>query len=169
LLDGVDAVVNCVGILDSGGKDAVRDVHVVATVALFNACHAAGIRCVVHFSAIGVEREQPSAFSATKLEADNRLAELGLDWVILRPSVVLGRSAYGASALLRGVAALPGVVPVMPGTAPIQPVMLDDVVAAVEFFLQPQALSRIALDLAGPERLTFTEVALAYRRWLGLP
>lgn len=169
LLDGVDAVVNCVGILDSGGSDTVRDVHVVATVALFNACHAAGIRRVVHFSAIGVEREQPSAFSATKLEADNRLAELDLDWVILRPSVVLGRSAYGASALLRGVAALPGVVPVMPDTAPIQPVMLDDVVATVEFFLRPQAPSRIALDLAGPERLTFTEIALAYRRWLGLP
>lgn len=167
LLDGIDAVVNCVGILDSSAGDDVRDVHVTATVALFQACAAAGIRRVVHFSAIGVERAQPSAFSATKFEADKELAALDLDWIILRPSVVLGRSAYGASALLRGVAALPGILPVMPGTAPLQVVTLDDVAATVAFFLRPEAPSRLALELAGPERLTFTEVALAYRRWLG--
>ncbi len=169
LLDGIDAVVNCVGILDSGASDDVRDVHVTATVALFEACQAAGIRRLVHFSAIGVDREQPSAFSKTKLEADKALAALDLDWIILRPSVVLGRSAYGASALLRGIAALPGILPVMPGTAPLQVVMLDDVAATVAFFLRTGAPSRLALELAGPERLTFTEVALAYRRWLGFP
>lgn len=167
LLDGIDAVVNCVGILDSGAGDDVRQVHVTATVALFEACQAAGIRRVVHFSAIGVDREQPSAFSKTKLEADKALAALDLDWIILRPSVVLGRSAYGASALLRGVAALPGFLPVMPDTAPLQVVTLDDVTATVAYFLRPDAPSRLTLELAGPERLTFTEVALAYRRWLG--
>jgi uncharacterized protein YbjT (DUF2867 family) len=168
-LAGMDAVVNCVGMLQSNATDKLDAVHVRAALALFTACEQAGIRRVIQFSAIGVDRAQPSPFSATKLEADEAVQKLDLDWVILRPSVVLGRSAYGASALLRGVAALPAFLPVMPDTERLQVVALDDVVDTVEFFLSPAAPARRAVELAGPERLTFTEVALAYRRWLGFP
>ena len=169
ILDGVDAVVNCVGILDSSTGEDIRDVQVRATVALFQACEAAGVRRVIHFSAVGVNCEQPSNFSSTKFEADRALAATGLDWVILRPSVVLGRGVYGASALMRGIAGLPGVVPVMPDTAPLQVVQLDDVTETVDFFLRTDAPARQTLELVGPERLTFTEVVLQLRVWLGLP
>lgn len=70
---------------------------------------------VIHFSAIGVNREQPSAFSSSKLAGDRALMARDLDWVILRPSVVVGWPVFGASALIRGLAALP-VLPSMPGT-----------------------------------------------------
>jgi uncharacterized protein YbjT (DUF2867 family) len=168
-LAGLDAVVNCVGMLQSSAADNLDDVHGRAAIALFTACEQAGIRRVIQFSAIGVDRAQPSSFSASKLQADQALAKLDLDWVILRPSVVLGRGAYGASALIRGVAALPGFLPVMPDTERLQVVALDDVAATVEFFLSPGAPARCAVELVGPERLTFTEMALAYRRWLGFP
>src|SRR3954449_9896256 len=69
-------------------------------------------------------------------------------------------------ALFRGLAALP-VLPVMPDTGPLQIVQLDDVVATVLFFLAPSAPSRVALDLAGPERLSFAEIVRRYRAWLG--
>ena len=89
-----------------------------------------------------------------------------LDWIILRPSVVVGRPAYGGSALFRGLASLP-VLPVMPNTGLLQVVQLDDVADTVLFFLAPGAPTRLALDLAGPEQLPFTEVVRKYRRWLG--
>jgi hypothetical protein len=121
---------------------------------------------VVHFSAIGVDREARTAFSRTKLEGDRRLMASDLDWIILRPSVVVGRPAYGGSALFRGLASLP-VLPVMPNTGLLQVVQLDDVADTVLFFLAPGAPTRLALDLAGPEQLPFTEVVRKYRRWLG--
>ena len=49
----------------------------------------------------------------------------------------------------------------------LQVVQLDDVADTVLFFLAPGAPTRLALDLAGPEQLPFTEVVRKYRGWLG--
>lgn len=164
---GIDAVVNCAGALQDGGNDDVRSVHVDGTIALFQACERAGVKRVVHISAIGIDRETPTKFSATKLIADNDLAARNIDWVILRPSVVYGRNAYGGSALLRAAAALPGFVPVFPDTADLQLVHLDDVAKTVAFFLKPNAHARVTLELAGPERLSLVQFVKSFRRWLG--
>lgn len=165
-LSDVDAVVNCVGLLQNAPGESVEDAHARGPGALFEACERAGVRRVIHISAMGVDRLQPSDFSRTKLAGEAELTKRDLDWVILRPSVVFGRTAYGGSALVRGLAALPW-LPVMPKSGDLQVVQLDDVVRTIEFFLQPTAPSRIAVDVAGPERLSFTDVVLAYRRWLG--
>src|SRR5262245_32996943 len=69
LLAGVDAVVNCVGVLQDGGGDDVQAVQVQGTCALFDACAQAGIRRVVHISAIGASAEGPTAFARTKAQA----------------------------------------------------------------------------------------------------
>jgi uncharacterized protein YbjT (DUF2867 family) len=166
LLQGVDAVVNCVGALQDAPGTSVDELHHTGVQVLFEACAEAGVRRVIHFSAIGVDRATPSAFSASKRAGDSALAQLKLDWIILRPSVVLGQAAFGGSALFRGAAALP-VLPELPATAPLQIVQLDDVVQTVVFFLDPQSPSRIALEICGLEGYSFNEVVGAYRRWLG--
>jgi hypothetical protein len=135
---------------------------------LFTACEQLGIRRVIHFSAIGVDRDTPSAFSETKLSGDKALMARDLDWIILRPSVVIGRSAYGASALMRGLAALPA-LPVMPRTGQLQIVLLEDVVRAAEYFLGPAAPTRKIVELAGPNRYTFSEVVALFRGWYRWP
>jgi uncharacterized protein YbjT (DUF2867 family) len=167
-LNGIDAVVNCAGVLQDAPGDSTAAVHATGISALFAACAGAGLRRVVHLSAIGVDRETPTAFSRSKLEGDQALMALDLDWVILRPSVIVGRAAYGGSALFRGLAALP-IIPVLPRTAPLQVVQLEDVVGTIAFFVNPDTPSRLVLELAGPKRLSMTEVVQAYRRWFGWP
>lgn len=165
-LSGIEAVVNCAGALQSGPADSVRGAHQDGPAVLFAACEGARIRRVIHFSAVGVDRETPTGFSLTKLRGDEALMARDLDWVILRPSVVVGRAAHGGSALFRGLAWLP-ILPVMPDTGPLQAVQLDEVVDTVLFFLKAEAPARVALDLAGPEPQSFAEIVRAYRRWLG--
>jgi uncharacterized protein YbjT (DUF2867 family) len=168
-LAGVDAVVNCAGVLQDSPRDSsTAGVHTHGIAALFAACERAGVRRIVHLSAIGVDRNAPTAFSRSKFEGDKALMARDLDWVILRPSVVVGRPAYGGSALFRGLAALP-VLPVVPDTGPLQIVQLDDVTRTILFFLRPDAPARKALDIAGPERLALSDVIQTYRRWLGWP
>src|SRR5262245_32064017 len=165
-LDGVDAVVNCAGVLQDSACDSTAAAHAEGPVALFAACEKSGIRRVIHVSAIGVDRGTPTAFSRTKAQGDRALMATGLDWVILRPSVVIGRAAYGGSALFRGLAALP-VVPYVQGAGKLRLVQLDDVVETVIHFLRPDAPARVALEIAGREALDFNDVVAAYRSWYG--
>jgi uncharacterized protein YbjT (DUF2867 family) len=165
-LTGIDAVVNCAGVLQDSPYESTRAVHVDGIAALFAACEHLGVRRVVHLSAIGVDREAPTPFSHSKLEGDRALMSHELDWVILRPSVVVGAAAYGGSALFRGLAALP-FLPVMPDTGLLQPVQLDDVVETVLLCLTSKVPPRSALELAGPDRLSVVEIVRRYRSWLG--
>ncbi len=165
-LAAVDAVVNCAGVLQDGPRDSTAAVHVAAADALFAACERMGVRRIVQVSALGVDRGAATAFARTKLAGDAALMARNLDWVILRPSLVVGRAAYGGSALLRALAALP-LTPRVARAGPLQVVQLDDLVRTVLFFLAPDAPARIALDIVGPEPLTFEAVVIAYRRWLG--
>lgn len=162
ILKGIDAVVNAAGALQ--GQD-MRGVHISGSGALYAACEAEGIRRVILLSAIGANRDAASIFSRTKRDGEIALTSRDLDWVVLRLSVVMGRAAYGGSALLRGLASLP-VLPVMPDTAPIQRVHIDDVVETVVFFLRADAPSRVALDLAGPRQMIFSDAVALLRRWL---
>lgn len=165
-LTGIDAVVNCAGVLQDSPYERTADVHAKGPAALFAACEQAGVRRVIHFSAIGVDRATPSAFSQSKAMGDEDLSKRNLDWIILRPSVVVGTSAYGGSALFRGLAALP-ILPLARDTGLLQVVQLDDVVETVVRLLKPDAPARLALELCGPERIPFADVVARYRRWLG--
>jgi uncharacterized protein YbjT (DUF2867 family) len=165
-LAGVDAVVNCAGVLQDSSRDSPSRIHRDMPAALWRACEAAGVRRAIHFSALGVDRGGLTAFSTTKREGEAALEASGLDWVILRPSVVVGRAAYGGSALFRALASLP-VFPSPSEAGAVDVVQLDDVAETVARLIEPGAASRLALDLAGPDRLAFAEVVGAYRRWLG--
>jgi uncharacterized protein YbjT (DUF2867 family) len=166
-LGSIDAVVNCAGVLQDGPRDSTAGVKEGVTV-LFRACEHAGVRRVVHVSALGVDRHASTAFARSKLAGDEALMACDLDWVILRPSVVVGRAAYGGSALIRGLAAMP-ILPLVPDAGESQIVHLDDLVESVLFFLQPDAPARHVLEIVGPQRWSFEAVIRLFRQWLRLP
>ena len=49
-LTGIDAVVNCAGVLQDSPRESTKGVHVEGVSALFAACEAEGVRRVIHFS-----------------------------------------------------------------------------------------------------------------------
>lgn len=165
-LAGMDAVVNCAGLLQDAPGESVRAIHETAAATLAQACPAAGVKRIVQISAIGLDSATPTAFSRTKRAGDAALLASGLDVVVLRPAVVVGRQAYGGSALFRGLAALP-ILPVVPGTGTLDIVQLDDLAETIAYFLRPGAPAGMVLDLPGPEHLAFADVIRLYRRWLG--
>lgn len=165
LLAGVDAVVNCAGIFADTGTARVDAINARGAAALFQACAEAGVRRVVHLSAIGAG-DALTPFAKSKLAAERALQAHDLDWVILRPSIVFGAAASGGSGLLRGLAALP-VLPAPRRAGPLQVVALEDVTATIVALVAPASPSRIVLDLVGSERTGFAETVQIVRRWLG--
>ena len=168
LLEGIDAVVNCAGILQATRSQSIEAIHAKAPIALFKACEKAGIRRVVQISAISADREAGTAYALTKLAADEWLRASSLDWVVLRPSLVHARGAYGGTALFRAMAAMPFAIP-LPGAGnqEFQPIHVDDLAQVVIQALETDRLVRATLDPVGPDRVTLRAILADLRRWLG--
>lgn len=167
-LAGIDAVVNCAGILRETHTDTFQRVHIDAPLALFRACAASGVCRVIQLSALG--EPEDGEFIASKHLCDDALATLDLDWLVLRPGLVYSaQGAYGGTRLLRALAALPGVL-MLPydGSQHLRPLALEDLVAAiVAAIAQPQRRREI-VELVGPDTLTLRGYLLAWRRWFAL-
>jgi uncharacterized protein YbjT (DUF2867 family) len=169
LLDGIDAVVNCAGALQTGARDDLRRVHAEAPLALFEACAESGPRRVIQVSAVGADERGHTEFAATKGEADAVLAASDLDWIILRPGLVIAPGVYGATAMLRGLAGIPWRTPLTNGGSRVQVVAIEDVVATVIWALGPGLKTRGIFELVHPKVMNIRDLVIAQRRWLGFP
>jgi len=166
-LAGVDAVINCVGIIGESGGQRFEPLHHLAPAALFRACAEAGVRRVLQISALGADESAFSAFHLSKRAADDTLRGLDLDWFVLRPSLIYGPGGKSAGLFMR-LARLP-LIPVLgDGQQMIQPVHISDVVAtAMQCLASPQP--RQTLDIVGAETIGFGEWLQSMRRAQALP
>jgi uncharacterized protein YbjT (DUF2867 family) len=167
-LAGVDAVVNCAGVLQSDRTQSIEAIHHSGPAALFEACATVGVRRVIHVSAISADTAAGTAYALSKLRGEDALRRHDIDWVVLRPSLVYGEGSYGGTSLLRGLAGLPWVVPVVgEGAQPFQPIHVGDLVRTVLVLLSRPDVARRTLEPVGPERLTLAEIVHKLRAWLG--
>jgi uncharacterized protein YbjT (DUF2867 family) len=167
-LAGCSALVNCAGVLQSGWRDRSRRVHVDATLALFRGAAAAGVERIVHLSALGADAAGKTAFARDKAAADAALAEMDVDAVVLRPSLVYARDSYGGTAFMRALAGLPGVIPIPAGIA-FDPIHADDLATIVARCLDRDAVASRLYEIGGPQRMSLQEIVAEMRRWLGFP
>ena len=152
-LDGVDAVINAIGIIGESGQQRFDTLHREAPIALFQACAASGVRRVIQISALGADDGARSRYHLTKLAADNALRSLDLDWFVLRPSLVYGRGGTSTEMFMQ-MARLPVFLLVGNGVQLIQPVHVCDLVDIVVHCLGTSAV-RQTLDVVGPETINF--------------
>jgi uncharacterized protein YbjT (DUF2867 family) len=166
-LQGVDLVINAVGIIRESGRQTFQALHEQAPIALFQACESAGVRRVIQISALGCDQQAESRYHRSKKAADDFLAGTPLEWIILRPSIVYGPGA-GSMALFTALAALPITPLVNRGEQQIQPIHVQDLTQAVVKCLAPTGPTCVRLDLVGPEPVSFRTLMLRLRNWLGL-
>ena len=104
-LEGVDVVVNCVGILRQRPRESYDDVHHRAPAALAAACARSNIR-FIHTSALGLHESAKSRFLSSKLLGEHAIRASGSDHAIVRPSLLDGNGGFGAR-WLRGLSRSP--------------------------------------------------------------
>jgi uncharacterized protein YbjT (DUF2867 family) len=176
-LDGIDVVINAVGILSESAGATFDAIHRDTPVALFHACVQAGVRRVIQISALGgTNGRAATPYLQTKRAADAALASLPLEWGILRPSLVVG--ADGASSrLFRTLASLPVIGLPGRGDQRLQPVHIDDLAQAVVALAAPGAPAGCIVDVVGPTQMTYRSMFVTYREsmaigsalWLPIP
>jgi uncharacterized protein YbjT (DUF2867 family) len=145
-LNGSDAVVNLVGRFDK--MDAIQ--HIGArTVA--EAAAAAGVKALVHVSAIGADSGSASRYGKSKGDGEAAVHAAFPTATILRPSIIFGREDQFVNRFANLICLLP-VVPIIKGDAKFQPVYVGDVAKAVVAALADrQAHGGKTYELGGPE------------------
>lgn len=164
LMRGHDAVINLVGILHSRdvkfpySRD-FAEAHVELPKKIVAACKAAGVRRLVHMSALKADPKAPSEYLASKGdgEAIVRAAQGELDVTVFRPSVIFGLGDSFLSMFAK-VLKLAPVFPLGFGHARFQPVWAADVADAFVDSLGDAATVGQAYDLVGPKTYTLREL-----------
>lgn len=169
-LEGIDVVLNCVGILQSTFQDNAENIHGGATVALFRACAEAGVPRLIHISAMSAEAEVATSYAQTKVQGDKALKDLDLNWLIVKPSLVVGAGSHGGTSVIRGLAGVPLVTPLPSGGRQVmQPIHMSDLCLGLAKLAASETPSRRRLFATGPETMTLADVVAQHRRWLGFP
>ena len=173
LAAGCDAVVNLAGILHGPG---FKLAHVELAQAVVNACHMAGVKRLLHMSALGADPAAPSEYLRSKgLGEQAVLAADDLEATVFRPSVIFGPEDRFLN-LFATLAALSPVLALASPEARFQPVYVGDVVQAMLAALDSRDAGGRRYDLCGPHECTLRELmqfvcAVTGRRRLivGLP
>lgn len=165
-LQGVDVVINAVGIIREHGAQSFDAIHVRAPIALFEAAARCGVRKIVQISALGADEQAQSRYHLSKKRADDFLAGLALPSFVVQPSLVFGPGGTSAR-LFTALASLPLIALPGGGHQQVQPVHLDDVVAAVMAMLDAPAGPATRVAIVGPEPMSLREFLGTLRTALG--
>jgi NADH dehydrogenase len=151
---GCGACIHLVGILRERGEQTFQAVHVGGTDHVVRACLGTGVRRLVHVSALGAGRGVDTAYFRTKEAAEEQVVDSGLDWTVLRPSVIHGPRGDFMIQMARLVAR-PGPIPLVGrGLQVIQPVWVQDVARVAAGALDRDAAVGRTYDVGGPDVLT---------------
>jgi len=155
LASGRDVVVNLAGILH--GPD-FKHTHVELAQAAVNACRRAGVKRLLHMSALGADPEAPSQYLRSKGVGERAvLAADDLEVSVFRPSVIFGPEDQ----FLNQFAFLSGLSPVLAlpkADARFQPVYVGDVVKAMLAALESPGSAGMRYDLCGPREYKLREL-----------
>ena len=164
-LEGAKAVVNCVGVLASSGRQSFKAIHVEGPRTIAKAAREAGVRHFVHISALGADAKAKSRYARTKGEGEAAVLEEFPGAIILRPSIVFGPEDQ----FFNRFAAMARISPFLPliggGKTRFQPVFVGDVAAAIAACLAGAGKRGAVYELGGPEVLTFRELLNLTQEW----
>jgi uncharacterized protein YbjT (DUF2867 family) len=169
---GVDVVVNCLGVLQDGPGSDTRAVHRDFVERLLQAIKSSknAIR-LVQLSVPGAVSDDHTAFSTTKREAERMIAASGIPYAILKPGFVIAPTAFGGSAMVRALAALPLKLPASLSENPFQPVMIEDLAATVAWLasrdIADGSTNAVIWDVMLQRPVTLGGVIELFRRSLG--
>jgi NADH dehydrogenase len=170
---GLDAVVNLVGILNEAGRDGkgFERAHVELPAKVVQACRQSGVGRLLHMSALHASPDGPSHYLRSKGRGEQIVHAAGNDALQVtsfRPSVIFGpRDSFTNrfAGLLRQV---PFVFPLACASARMQPVYVDDVAQAFVLALDRHETFGKRYNLCGPQVYSLREIVTYLARQLGL-
>jgi uncharacterized protein YbjT (DUF2867 family) len=172
-MHGCDSIVHLAAIAIERRGQTYEEVNARGTERVLAAMQATGVRRLIHMSQNGASSTLPYRFLRSKGLADDAVRASGVQWTILRPSVIFGPEDEFVNVLARLVRLSPLVYPLPGGgKARFQPIAVDDVAQVVAASLADIDTIGRAYALGGPAQLTLRQmvervlVAMGAKRFL---
>jgi len=154
IIHGADAVINLVGILAEHGPQRFQAVQAEGAAHVARAAAAAGVKHLVHVSAIGADPQSAAAYARSKAAGEAAVRATVPQATILRPSIVFGPED-GFFNRFAGMAEVSPVIPLVGAATKFQPVYVGDVAHAIVNALQLAGAQGATYELGGPRIYTF--------------
>jgi NADH dehydrogenase len=169
-LAGCDTVLHMAAATGKSRRAEYFRVNLEGTRALIGECRRAGVRRMIYVSTIAAKFQDQSRYyyAQSKRQAEEVLAASGLEYAIVRPTIIFGEGAPVLTGLARLAAA-----PILPvfgnGRALVQPVSVNDLAACLAEIVEEQAPRSGAIEIGGPQVLSMEELLVKIRRRCGRP
>ena len=158
-LGGCGAVIHLAAIAIEKKGESYRESNTLATDRLISAARAEGVHRVIFMSQNGADSRSPYPFLRSKGLAQDSIKSSGLQWTVLRPSVIFGPEDQFVNVLGRLIRLTPVIFPLPGGgTARFQPIAADDVARAVRLSLEKKETLHQSYDLGGAVPLTLRQM-----------
>ncbi|WP_166417355.1 complex I NDUFA9 subunit family protein [Cochlodiniinecator piscidefendens] len=156
VMQGADAVVNCVGILNESGRNKFDAVQHEGAERIARIAAAEGVSRLVHVSALGADVDSESEYSKSKALGEEGVLQHFAQAVILRPSVIFGAEDQFFNRFA-SMSRMGPFLPLVGGRTKFQPVHVEDVAKAAVAGVEGHAAAGI-YELGGPEVKTMNEM-----------
>jgi NADH dehydrogenase len=154
-LDGAEASVNLVGVLWETGRQKFQALHVMGAKTVAEQAKAAGVKRLVHISAVGADVDSPSKYARTKALGEQAVRAAFPGAVVIRPSIIFGPEDKFFNKFGQMAALFPALPLIGGGETKFQPAFVGDVAAVIAKAVASPAAEGLTYELGGPTVYSF--------------
>jgi NADH dehydrogenase len=168
LMDGCEAVIHLVAIIEEEGGATFDGVIRGGTINVVREAKRAGVRRFLHMSALGTRNDPRFGYFEAKWQAEKAVEQSDIPWTIFRPSVIFGQGDGFINTLAKLIKTAPVIPVVGAGRNLFQPIAVQEVAAAYARALDDPATAGHIYELGGGKTYTYEELLDAVSRRLGV-
>jgi uncharacterized protein YbjT (DUF2867 family) len=162
-LEGAASAVHLIGSVAPKRGENMEDLHGGQTFNLIQACQDTRVPRIIIVTAVGTDPSAASMYHRTKAQSEQLVKDSGLQYAIVRPSLIIGRLAGRRDSKLvsRYIDFIKGKKKSIPlidnGTNRLQPLFVGDLVSAMAKIIEGSSWKSSVFELGGPETVTMRE------------
>jgi len=159
-VQSVDTIVHLAGARSRDDRYSLEEINHQGTVNLVEAAQTANVKRIIFLSQINADRNSAFPLLRSKGAAEEAIRTSGLDYTILRSSLIFGSDDHFTTVLAMLIKMNPIAIPV-PGSGKtrFQPIHVDDVGDCLNMCIDDhEHLANVTLPIGGPQHLSYSEI-----------
>ncbi len=155
---GVDVVFHLVGIIAETRNLTFEKTVTVGTQNVVEAAAACSVKKLIYLSALGTSDKAISKYHQSKWKAEEEVRNSGIEFVILRPSVIFGPGDDFLNKISSMIKKLPFAPIIGNGEYLLQPVYIYDLIKILVACLKNSKASGKTIEVGGPRAYRYKEI-----------